>query len=87
MDFIKDAFKNVRVEEPLECIELLKKIILKLYEKTKEIQKHNNSDKIIEDYEKMLQKSELKIRDLIRVHFPFEYLVIFLERTNLSTWT
>ena len=67
MDDVKDVVKTVQVEQPIDCIRFIKNIAVKCYDKIRNSGKSNSVQKVIEEYEKLLQKSELKIRDLIRV--------------------
>jgi len=67
LDNAKDTLKNLKLESPKGCLEFFKTISFKWHEALQEQGSKSDLQKTIEAYEKLLQKSELKIRDFIRV--------------------
>lgn len=66
MENLKESVKNLKIADPVGCIKLLKFVATESYKKLQDYGKIDIS-KTVNDYESLLQKSELKIRDLIRV--------------------
>jgi len=66
METTKDAIKNLKIESPKGCLDFFKTIALRWHEILKDQSNKCDLQKTIDAYEKLLQKSELKIRDFIR---------------------
>ena len=63
----KDFIKNLNIKDPSSCIQFIRKIAGKWFDTLKSYSQMGDIIKANEEYEKLLQKSELKIRDFIRV--------------------
>ena len=64
---MKDILKGFQIEDPISCVDFIKTIAMTCYEKVKEAETKSDTFKTANEYERLLQKSELKIRELIRV--------------------
>jgi len=57
----------LNIEDPVSCVKFIQLIAGKWYDKVKSHNQMGDMYKTNEEYERLLQKSELKIRDFIRV--------------------
>ena len=62
--------RDVRIEQPVDCVSLMKELLRGCCEKLstlEKVEKDENSPDSVNDYEELLQKAEAKIRVFIRV--------------------
>jgi len=66
LEEIQDIVKTMKVQKPIDCIRFLRDIAVRFCTKMRENRQKKNTVNNGDEYEKLLQQSETKIRELIR---------------------
>jgi len=63
---LPEVFGNIKTAELKDCVKFLREVIISFCKKQKKMDYEKSLNNDVEEYEKLLQKAEIRVRDLIR---------------------